>query len=200
MRIFTTEEQELLRRIDSGEGRTLYDLIYPWMEGVSFEVNLEGNHASFILEKSPNSNMGEKLSEIQNIVIQSVNLIKLFEDHGYIFTFISVHQKVPDNFIFGRTGLDKPTEIHEFPDPGIARLFSEYSNREIFVTPELNKFISDGFISREEMRANRQYRLTRAILVISVIALLLNFAFNVYDEFFSEMEVKVTNPEALNSE
>jgi len=57
-------------------------------------------------------------------------------------------------------------------------MFAEYSTREIFVTPELSKFINDGFITREEVRANRQYRTTRNALIVAIAALLFNVGFN----------------------
>jgi hypothetical protein len=71
-----------------------------------------------------------------------------------------------------------PSISYHFPDPRISKMFCEYSTREIFVTPELDKFIKDGFITREEWRANRQWYTTMGALFITIIALGLNIIFN----------------------
>jgi hypothetical protein len=190
MRVFTQDEKTLLIRISNGSGRNLYSLIDPWIRGVSFQVNIITNSVDFIFEVTPGLNLIERLEEIQTIVIQSVNLIKLFEDKGYIFTYINANQLPPNQFTFGQAAVNVPSIPYHFPDPRISEMFCEYSTKEIFVTPELNKFISDGFITREEFRANRQWKTTRAALWTAIIALLFNMIFNFYNTF-------VKNPDKI---
>jgi hypothetical protein len=186
MRVFTPDEQQLLTRIRDGQGRNLYSLIDPWIRGVSFQVDIVEHSVDFIFEQTPELNLLGRLQEIQSIVIQSVNLIKLFEDKGYIFTFVNANQLPPNPFTFGQAAVNIPSIPYHFPDPRISQLFCDYSIREIFVTPELNKFISDGFITREEVRANRQWNTTRNALIvtstalgISIIGLIVNIISNV---------------------
>jgi len=179
MRIFTEEEKTLLRRIRDGKGRNLYSLIDPWINGVSFQVNTQSQSVDFIFEANIIPNFIERLKEIQTIVIQAVNLIKLFEDNGYIFTFVNANQLPQNPFTFGQAIINTPSIPYHFPDPRLSRMFCEYSIREIFVTPELDKFISDGFLTREEVRANRQWRTTRNALLVAIVALVLNVAFNI---------------------
>lgn len=183
MRVFTTDEQILLTRIRDGQGRNLYSLIDPWINGVSFQVNTQTNSIDFIFEANPGLNLIERLEQIQTIVIQSVNLIKLFEDKGYIFTFINANQLPPNPFTFGQAAVNVPSIPYHFPDPRISKMFCEYSVREIFVTPELDKFINDGFITREEVRANRQWFTTRNALRVAIAALALNIIFNIVNIF-----------------
>lgn len=179
MRVFTQDEQTLLTRIRDGRGPNLYSLIDPWIRGVSFQVDTTIDSVDFIFE-TQGFNF-DRLQEIQTIVIQSVNLLKLFEDKGYIFTFINANQLPPNPFTFGQAAINVPTIPYHFPDPRISKMFCEYSIREIFVTPELDKFINDGFITREEGRANRQWFTTRNALRVAIAALLINIFFNIYN-------------------
>ena len=172
MRVFTQDEERLLTRIQDGQGANLYSLIDPWINGVSFQVDTTINSVNFIFEAQGFD--FDRLQEIQTIVIQSVNLLKLFEDKGYIFTFINANQLPPNPFTFGQAAINVPTIPYHFPDPRISKMFCEYSVKEIFVTPELHKFINDGFITREEVRANRQWYTTMSALGVAIIALLLN--------------------------
>ncbi len=181
MRVFTQDEQRLLTYIRDGQGPNLYSLIDPWINGVSFQVDTAINSVDFIFE-TQGFNF-DRLQEIQMIVIQSVNLLKLFEDKGYIFTYINANQLPPNPFTFGQAAINVPTIPYHFPDPRISKMFCEYSIREIFVTPELDKFINDGFITREEGRANRQWVTTRNALRVAIAALFLNMFFNIYSIF-----------------
>lgn len=203
MRVFTTDEQILLTRIRDGQGRNLYSLIDPWINGVSFQVNTQTNSIDFIFEANPGLNLIERLEQIQTIVIQSVNLIKLFEDKGYVFTFINANQLPPNPFTFGQAAVNVPSIPYHFPDPRISKMFCEYSVREIFVTPELDKFINDGFITREEVRANRQWFTTRNALRVAIAALVLNIIFNIINIFNrptkENNETKTHNLHNINS-
>jgi len=203
MRVFTTDEQILLTRIRDGQGRNLYSLIDPWINGVSFQINTQTNSIDFIFEANPGLNLIERLEQIQTIVIQSVNLIKLFEDKGYVFTFINANQLPPNPFTFGQAAVNVPSIPYHFPDPRISKMFCEYSLREIFVTPELDKFINDGFITREEVRANRQWFTTRNALRVAIAALALNIIFNIINIFnrptIENKETKTHNLHNINS-
>lgn len=181
MRVFTEIEKELLMRINDGRGRNLYNLINPWIKGVSFQINPISKSVIFIFENNSNLNFNQRLNDIQSILIQAVNLLKLFEDRGYIFSYINANQLPSTPFTFGQAAINLPSTPYQFPDPRISKMFCEYSNCEIFVTPELEKFINDGFLTREEVRANRQYKTTKTALYIAIIALLFNIGINSYN-------------------
>ncbi|HMH31603.1 MAG TPA: hypothetical protein VK543_01165 [Puia sp.] len=109
MRVFTPEERELLIRIRAGQGRNLYNLIDPWIRGVSFQVDTVTNDITFIFELNADLNLINRLDQIQTIVIQSLNLIKLFEDKGYIFTYVNANQLPPNPFTFGQAAVNAPS-------------------------------------------------------------------------------------------
>jgi hypothetical protein len=201
MRIFTEIEQDLLKRISDGRGRNLYNLINSYIEGVSFTIDTNNNTLTINFEvqnlQTPNllNILQDRLQKIQSILIQVVNLIKLFEDKGYIFTFRNAQQLPTSPFTFGRATTNLLSVSYAFPDPRVSKLFIDLSANEIFVTPELPKFISDGFITREEVRANRQYRITRNALIIAIIALLFNVVFNVYNKLTSDKDKGIKDSE-----
>ncbi len=197
MRKFALDEKKLLRRIRDGRGRNLLSLINPWIEGVSFQINTGTNSVDFIFEATPTLNLNKRLEQIQTIVIQSVNLIKLFEEKGYFFTFVNANQLPANPFIFGQAATNAPTLSYHFPDPRISQMFCEYSTREIFVTPELDKFIKDNFITREEWRANRQWYTTMSALFVAIFALGLSIFFNLRSNYqkISEKQIQVKSKE-----
>jgi hypothetical protein len=187
MRIFTQTEQNLLIRINNRQGINLYSLIDPWIEGVSFTVNTVTNDVTILFEQNSLVNQGvslnQRLNEIQTILIQSVNLIKLFEEKGYILTFRNTNQ-IPNPFTFGIFQINSPSIPYHFPDSRISELITKYSTEEIFVTPELDHFINvDGFRTREMVRATRQFRVTLTALIVAILALFSNFGFNMYNAF-----------------
>lgn len=96
MRVFTEEEKTLLRRINEEKAWNLYTLIKPYIDGVSFTIDPENFTVVLVLERP--ENLSKRLNDIQAIIIQAVNLIKLFEDKGYIFTFLNsffLHPTLP---------------------------------------------------------------------------------------------------------
>lgn len=199
MRIFTDIEKDLLTRISNGTGLNLFNLIDPYIEGVSFTINTNTNNLTIDFEVQSiqipglHNTVQKRLQEIQSILIQVVNIIKLFEDKGYIFTFKNVQQLPASPFTFGRVVTNLPSVSYPFPDPRVSKLFIDLSTTEIFVTPELPKFISDNFLTREELRANRQYKLTRNALIVSIIALFANLGFNVYNKLTSDKAININN-------
>jgi len=187
MRVFSDIEKELLRRIESGQGRNLYSLIDPWIHGTSFRANKRDNKLTIIFQvddpTQPTIIRLERVQEIQALLIQTVNLIKLFEDKGYFFTYEGTHRlKEDEDFIFGQAIIEQPSIAYELPDTRVSELFCKYASVEIFVTPELRKFIDDDFRARDEVRADRQYHRTGFAIGVAIVALLLNVGYNVYKE------------------
>jgi hypothetical protein len=179
MRLFTEDERKLLSSIHKNKGLSLLSLIAPWIEGVTIFIDTEKLSVELIFEED--KYRPELLQTIQIIVVQSVNLVKLFEDKGYILTFVNINLLPSNPFAYGQATQNDPVVRHRFPDPRLSKMFCEYSFREIFATPELGKFIDDGFITREEGRANRQWRTTRRALRVAIVALVLNALFNLYN-------------------
>jgi hypothetical protein len=183
MRVYTNRERELLIRLNDGEASSLYSLIDPWTLGASFKVNISTNDVEITLEQdllqSQGISLNERIQEMQITLLESVNLLKLFEDKGYIFIFKSSNT-IPNPFIFGQATFTNASSPYHFPDTRMSELIAKYATQEIFITPELNQFVRvDNFRTREAVRADRQYRVTLTALIIAIFALLINLVFNI---------------------
>lgn len=191
MREFTTLEKDLLRRIESGEGKNLYSLIAPWMDGISFRVDRKSKRLTMIFETVKNEpdrvpfTVRWRVGMIETVIVQAVNLIKLFSDRGYFFV-LQTFDGLQDEFTFGQAAMNKPSIPMGFADPRVSDLFCQYASIDIVVTPELKKFINDDFKSREEVRADRQYKLTRMAFKLAFAALVLNLSYNVYRDYIDD--------------
>lgn len=182
MRLFTDIEKQLIERLNTENGFNLYTLIDPWIDGVSFDIDRVKKKVVFIFENSFNDEerIIQRLREIQSVLIQAVNIVKLLEEKGYIFTFVSANT-LPDNYVWGRAAINLPSVPYNFADPRISELIVKYSEQEVVVTPELGKFIGDNFRTREELRANRQFYTTLVALIVASVAFLTNVGFNIYN-------------------
>lgn len=187
MREFTDFEKQLIRRISSGQGNNLSNLIDPYLRDVSISVNTQTNATTLIFETANQqqiNNLIDRVADIEAIIIQSVNLIKLFEDKGYIFTYTRANQ-IQNPFTYGTAAVNLPSTSYAFPDQRISELLTRYSTQDIFVTPELAVFIKDGFIPREEKRFRKQFRLATIALIVALSGVFVNLYFNVKKEYFS---------------
>lgn len=199
MRVFSPEEQLFLRRIEQGRGGNLYNLIDPWIEGVSFDVDTLNNSVLILFDNTILTNQGRTLTErifqIQSILIQSVSILKLFEEKGYFYSYRNTH--IPNRFIFGQAVINVPSISYTFPDPTITELIIKYSTKELFITGELNRFIRAGFITREQANSNRQFSITIVAVFISAFGLLLTAGFNVYNAFFKKKDENKSNRDTI---
>lgn len=204
MRVFTTDEKSLLESINEGKGGNLYNLIKPWIKGVKFDVEVKNKKVEIFFDTQVLTDQAKslttRLEEIQTILILSVNLIKLFEDKGYLFSYRNTNQ-IPETYTFGQYVINSPSDAYTFPDIRISELIVKYATQEIFVTAELNKFIEDGFITREQVNANRQFRVTsnalkttRIALYITTTGVLLTLGFNIYNSFFKRSDSSKNQP------
>jgi len=196
MREFSAFEKQLIREISSGRGNNFPNLIDRYLRGVSISVNTQTNVATIIFESANQqqiNNLPERLSEIEALIIQAVNLIKLFEDKGYIFTYTKANQ-IQNPCTYGTAAINLPSIPYTFPDQRISELLTRYSIQEIFVTPELSIFINDNFITREEKRFRKQFLLATIALAVALTGVFTNIFFNVKKEYFSNGQ-KIEQPQ-----
>lgn len=207
MRLFTEEEKALLKKIADKKASNLFSLIGPYL--MDAYVIIDPEKSSVILYLKQTDSLPQRQREIQSIIIQSVNLIKLFEDKGYIFTFRNLFSQI-EELQYGLVNIEDPSGPHQFSDTRVAKLVIDYLMREIFVTPELQKFIEDGFITREEVRAKKQRRITWIAISISFIAMVANLIFNLINHVgksrenpnkpvFVQPECSICNLNVVNS-
>ncbi len=188
MREFTEFEKQLIKRINSGQGNNLPNLIDPYLSDVSISVNTLTNATTIIFETANQqqiNNIVDRLADIEAIIIQSVNLIKIFEDKGYIFTYTRSNN-IQTQFTYGTAAVNLPSTPYLFPDQRISELLTRYSIQDIFVTPELAVFIKDDFIPRDEKRFRKQFCLATIALMVALSGVFVNLYFNVKKEFFSD--------------
>lgn len=201
MRVFTPDEKKLLIRIDNGDGTGLYKLIEPWMDGAVIDFKKGTNNVfivfdtEYLIEKG--ITLTKRLDEVQTILIQAVNLLKLFEDKGYLFSFQKTTEKAEPLEMLGEYNNNSLSPPQDFPDIRISELVVKYATQEIVKTPELSKFIADGFLAPEQVRADRQFgvtsqalRRTTGALIVSILALLSNIGFNAYNTWTKKDDTK----------
>lgn len=182
MREFEQAEKDILAKMASDSGSNLFELLAPWLKGVQLTVDTHNNSVEIafdnrtVLPQTEN----KRLKDIQRAILQTVNLIKLFEDKGFIFTYLALGERPSNPFTYGPVILSQEVKPRKLNDPRISTLFCDYSSKEIYATPELIKFVKDGFLSREELRANRQWKTTMIALVTAIIALFVNIFFNIF--------------------
>lgn len=187
MREFTTLERELITRINSNiADNNFAKVIEPYLEGVNISVDIVNNTATIYLENNDilEDNLYGRFLYIQSLIIQSINLIKLFEDKGYIFT--CTQDRIANPVILGISIVKNSYLPYDFPDKKISELLALYSTKVIFVTPELTKFIEDGFIPRDEKRFRKQFRIAIIALSIAISGVLINLFFNIKKESSKE--------------
>jgi hypothetical protein len=177
MREFSEFEKELIRRINSRDGNMLPNLIDPYLRDVSISIS-QTEKCTILFQEGTilNLEIEDRVFEIESIIIQSVNLIKLLEDKGYLFTIKRGGVTYP--FKYGTAAENWNTISYDFPDERISQLLANYSIKELFVTPELNVFVENNFKTREEIRFNKQFKLALCAICVAFLGLIVNFGFN----------------------
>ena len=188
MREFSEFEKQLIKRIGDGKGNNLPNLIDPYLRNVSISINVETNETTALFEVADQQQIDtivSRATEIEVTIIQAVNLIKLFEEKGYLFTY-KRSKNIDDPFVYGTAAVNLGHITYSFPDERVNELLRKYSTQDIFITPELQVFINDGFIARDEKRFRRQFTLATRALIVALVSVFVNFCFNFKKEFFSD--------------
>lgn len=188
MRVYTELEKSVLREIASRGRVSLITLIDPWLVGTGFTLDTTSNkvevHFEAINPTVPPPDLQSKLDRIQELLIQAVNVIELFERTGHIFTYQTANV-IPNPITFGQLPVSSAFVTYTLPDPRVSTLLCRYTRQDIRAQEELSKFINDGFITREEGRANRQWRTTRTALIVAILALVGNLGYNIVKDCHS---------------
>ena len=201
MRAFSEDEEKILSRLDELAGTSeqqkkgeinpvsLYSLIQLKLDEAGFVVDITSNTVTVIFENDLHQNSA-RLGALQLIIVQSVNLLKLLEDKGYIYTF---KKDISLNLIpFGKYNFTNPSAPYSFSDKRIVELVIKYSTEEIYPTFELNHFVKiDKFQTRESARFSKQFKRTTTALIVAIVALLANITFNIYTNFLKPNDNKV---------
>jgi hypothetical protein len=182
VRVYSDLEKGILRDIAYRERVNLFTLIDSALVGIGIRLDTVTNQVDVSIEVSnpeaPPPDVQERLDMIQELLVQAVNVIELFENRGYLFTYQTANV-IPNPLTVGQLPVNSKSVGSTLPDRRISVLLCRYATQEIRAQLELAKFISDGFITREEVRANRQFRTTLAALIVAIIGLVANLTYTV---------------------
>jgi hypothetical protein len=79
MRVLEPDEETMLRWMQSGDGRDLYNLIDTWITGVSFWGNRTSDQVTIVFQvddpNRPDPHIVERLNRVRSLLIQAVYLL-----------------------------------------------------------------------------------------------------------------------------
>jgi hypothetical protein len=179
MRVFGEEEQQIIRKINTGDGfaRNLVNIFESIknLPGVRVKVNKTAMSAELLFEcQSPEPNEAEiqyAISEhqkiIENLILHLV-LLKYLEkqDLATFFEPTQNHQQVIE---FGAGAVNMPSFSMAINDEMLVKLLVQYLNKEIVPSPTLRHLEKNNFRSDEELRFVRQQRATWTAIVITFL-------------------------------
>lgn len=180
MRLLSKEEQELCRRILQGDGRNNYlaNILDSYLHDAKITTNKEKQTVCIRYKMFAKDYkcfpLFERDPEIRRLILETVTLIKLLEQEGYIMLFMNTTEE--PNFSIGAgpdillsaDGEEQTVEIEsEIKDAYVIQLLAEYSSKAIYVTEEFRVFCENGYIPRSDVQFNQNLELTRQSLELT---------------------------------
>lgn len=180
MRLLSKEEQELCRRILQGDGRNNYlaNILDSYLHDAKITTNKEKQTVCIRYKMFAKDYkcfpLFERDPEIRRLILETVTLIKLLEQEGYIMLFMNTTEE--PNFSIGAgpdilisaDGEEQTVEIEsEIKDAYVIQLLAEYSSKAIYVTEEFRVFCENGYIPRSYVQFNQNLELTRQSLELT---------------------------------
>lgn len=177
MRLLSKQEQELCRRILQGDGRNNYlaNILDSYLPDAKITTNKEKQTVCIRYKMFAKNNdyfpLFERDAEIRRLILETVTLIKLLQQEGYIMLFMNTSEEPnssigagPDELI-SVDGKEQIIEIKsEIKDASVIKLLAEYSSKAIYVTEEFKVFCENGYIPRSDVQFNQNLELTRQSL------------------------------------
>ena len=180
MRLLSKEEQELCRRILQGDGHNNYlaNILDSYLHDAKITTNKEKQTVCIRYKMFAKDYkcfpLFERDPEIRRLILETVTLIKLLEQEGYIMLFMNTTVEPnlpigagPDKLI-SVGGEEQTIEIKsEIKDASVIKLWAEYSSKAIYVTEEFRVFCENGYIPRSDVQFNQNLELTRQSFELS---------------------------------
>ncbi len=164
----------------------LVSLIDPYIQDCNIIIRRQPRSANILFENNQGAQgIIESVNRVLDTIITAVNLLKLLEENGYIYSYINANQR-PNPLEYG--GLQQNltnTVSHTIPSPAITKLLLQYSSQEILLTSEFDAFIERGYISREDHQFNQNYNLTRISVGISFVVGFVSIIVGYFGSYYS---------------
>jgi len=181
MRALSKEEQDLCNRIlkNSGRNNFIGNIIDDKLSNILIELKRPKKELiihypiqSTDISSEVQEKLIERIEEISELILTTVNLIKMLVEEGYIMLLQRGSEDKTTKFGRGIGNIESVT--YDFKDLALIELFTKYSNKEIYATKEFEHFCNDKFIPRQEKRIKRQTNIATGILIVAFFALILN--------------------------
>lgn len=193
MRLLSKQEQELCWLILQGDGHNNYlaNILDGYLPDAKIYISKEEEpkepkeqeepkepkvsiHYKMLVRDYENFPLDERDAEIRRLILETVTLIKLLQQEGYIMLFMNASEE--PNFPIG-AGPDKIISVggeeqiieieSEIKDASVIKLLAEYSSKEIYVTEEFRVFCKNGCIPRSDVQFNENLELTKQSLELA---------------------------------
>ena len=180
MRLLSEQEQELCKRILQGDGRNNYlaNILDSYLFGAKITINKEKQTVciryKMFAQDYDSFPLFERDAEIRRLILETVTLIKLLQQEGYIMLFMNASEEPNSSIGAGPDILisaDEETQTieitSEIKDASVIKLLAEYSSKEIYVTEEFRAFCENDYIPRSDVQFNKNLNLTRQSFELS---------------------------------
>lgn len=180
MRLLSKQEQVLCRRILQGDGRNNYlaNILDCYLPDAKITTNKEKQTVciryKMFAQDYENFPLFERDAEIRRLILETVTLIKLLQQEGYIMLFMNASEGPNSSIGAGPDILISTDEeaqtieiTSEIKDASVIKLLAEYSSKAIYVTEEFRVFCKNGCIPRSDVQFNENLELTRQSLELT---------------------------------
>lgn len=180
MRLLSKLEQELCWLILQGDGRNNYlaNILHSYLPDAKITTNKEKQTVCIRYKMFAQDYecfpLFERDAQIRRLILETVNLIKLLQQEGYIMLFMNASEEPnssigagPD-ILISADGEEQTVEIEsEIKDAYVIQLLAEYSSKAIYVTEEFRVFCENDYIPRSDVQFNKNLNLTRQSFELS---------------------------------
>ncbi|MGN8059716.1 hypothetical protein ACTJKN_25795 [Pedobacter sp. 22163] len=220
MRQFSSEEQHITKIISEGKETNVQTLLDKKLLGVriSLDRTAKTHDLLFQIVQRPISPpefqaLVERVGQLTLDIIITVNLLKMLADEHYII-LVERTNIIPTKFEFGQGASNAASVKYKFADENVGGLLLDYASKEIITTPELTRFVEQGFIARDEQRfqlqiatatnalkiSKRAFRLSIAAISLTFLGMCINLFFNIRSYMSSGIKIKQEQIDTLSSD
>lgn len=213
MRQLSQFEQELILRMQAGDGNNLPNLIDPFLRDIRVRCNRELNQVELLAQTTQampdDQETQQVLDTIDNtsqVIISAVNLINLLDKEGYIILYTTANQ-IDNEMTYGQGAVNMPSVSYDFPDERVKELLIKYSTQEIVFTPEATEYVTSNFITRDEQRhresislSTKSLKYARNGIIIAISTVLIGIGFDIYDRNKPKDTIQQENFESIDAD